>query len=241
MEKIDHSRAIADLEQQIAKIQTALHKARVQQQLKAEKALASAQKAAALAQTRLDNLILKGATTPAAKTRLAAAKTSLRHSSQALASAEATLAEIAKKQKSTAKIAKKTNKLLAKASKGKTAKSQKKLEKKARKAAKKLTEDKASAEVSRDLETQPHSDSPAPAAKKRPVAKPAVKRAPRKAPAKPATVAPAAPVTEPAKPIAVDEPEPAQETSEVVQDKDFLDVARVAEPGVEQLNSDSDA
>lgn len=243
MEKTTAAPSIAEIEQQITKVQAALHRARAQQLLKAEKAIASAQKNATTAQSRINNIIAKGATTPAAQTRLTAAKAILDNCNQAVADAEQVLAAILKQQKLAAKIDKKTDKILAKGNKAKNPKKQKKLDKKARKAEKKLNASRTEQDLDSPAEVEP---TPAAAA---PVKAPARPR--RKAPAKPKTAVIPEPLIEEPTPPALEEPEVEIEKVEKVEvepekvatesDKSFIDSPREAEPGVEQLAKDSEA
>ena len=120
---------ISQLEQQIAKVQVALEKARAQQLAHAEKATANANKAVDIAQNKLTYLLAKPVTTPAAELRVATAKTVLKHHSAILADAQQHLALLLKAQKRRAKIAKKAAKIV----KSKRSSAQKKLDKIAKK------------------------------------------------------------------------------------------------------------
>lgn len=158
------SPTIADIEKQIARVNAALDKARAQRLVNAEKALVTAQKAAAAAQSKIDLLNTKSITTPAAKTRLANAQATLATHTDAVTSAKDALKKLLKEQKKTAKIAKKVKKIIAKDADSKLSKSERKALKKANKKAKK----NAAAETVTDATTSTVSTTPKRPARKAP-------------------------------------------------------------------------
>ena len=95
--------SITDIEKQIAKVSAALTQARVDQYAIAEQSLLTAQKAAATAKAKVNELLRKAGITVAAQQRLALANAALADKELNLANAEAALA-ILKSDKEAAQL-----------------------------------------------------------------------------------------------------------------------------------------
>lgn len=145
--------SIADIEQQIAKVTTALEKARAQELVAAEKAFLAEQKATATAQAKVDDLEAKAATTPAALARLKTAHATLAAQQAKLASADERYNALVAAQEAADQFATNVAKVMAGEKLGKkikftkkekaVIKEDKKASKKSAKAERKLTKEKA--------------------------------------------------------------------------------------------------
>ncbi|RYY73733.1 MAG: hypothetical protein EOO52_17140 [Gammaproteobacteria bacterium] len=191
-----NSTAIADIEQQIAKVTAQLEQARAQQFAAAEKAYLTAQKAAEQARTKVRDLTAKGTTTVAAQNRLLTAQANSEELDIKLTAALEVYDALKEQKKATEKFAKKVGKVLAGKKLGKKIKltreekdvvkedkkNAKKAEKADRKRIKKAEKNNAAEEQKVTLEA---ADEMAPTTQKPVVKKIADKKAPvKKTPAK---------------------------------------------------------
>ena len=194
------STSIADIEQQIAKVNAQLQEARAKQFATAEKAYLAAQKAAEQARTKVRDLVAKGTGTVAAQNRLLTAQANAEDLDIKLGSALDVYDALKEQQKASEKFAKKVGKVLAGKSLGKkikftreekdVLKEDKKIAKKAAKADKKAEKNKATEATEEQLSTVALTEESKPVVKKAAVKKAATNEAAakkavtKKAPAK---------------------------------------------------------
>lgn len=154
------SLSVAEIEKNIIKVTAELEKARALEYTIAEKTLLAAQKSAAAAQVKVQELVDKSGATPAAENRLALAKAVLAEKESAITVAAAQFNKIKTQQEATQKFKKKVTNLLSNKKLSKKVKFSRK-EKAALKAFRKLekTKNKLAKETKKtteQLSTQDH-------------------------------------------------------------------------------------